>query len=410
MGTSAATENERSKTMKERKKEGVYWEQKETVEMVRKTFPYFRIEDGRDDIVRAGNEFAHPSVENAMSGDLLTLQEANISPFARQEDLKAARDSFTAMGKSLYDENNKNHPEFDEYGWWEEYDVDGCAEELDAPKVHILVRRLRESYKKGPYPVILMSPTGGLIMNGPYMTVNAPITKYFGCQLIAVQHRTYADAPYPAMLNDMHAAYQWMVDNAEMLNIDTDKILLAGASSGGGIVSALAFRLKRYGWCGAPKPRGVFAYDALLDDFETTPSMRMIDRTWSGIVNRGANMHYMGTNFASGFLGPEAFANHATVEECRGLPPFAIYEHQDCPGCGPAIQFVKKLNEAGVYCSLQVSGGATHVGEDQAEGRTAPFMPRGEDYDPKPDFDAVGRAAAFYAGEIQDFIEYDLRR
>lgn len=387
---------------------GTYYPQEETVEAVREAFPWTRVEEGRDDYVRAGNEFSHPMAEEPMSADLIAMQAPNVNPDTPLDVLRQGRDAFADFGRQQWEAVNEAHPEFEEFGWWEEYDVaEGCPEEPDAPAVHVVVRRLRGD---GPFPVIFVSPTGGLLMNGPHFSTSAPMSKYLGAQLVSVQHRTYADAPYPATINDMHAAYQWMVRNAKELNVDLDRVILAGWSSGGGVVTALAFRLKRYDWCGAPCPRGILTYDAFLDDREVTHSMRMIDRTWSGVVNRGANMRYMGTNFSSGFVGPEAFANHATVDECRGLPPVVMYQHQDSPGCDPAIQFTRKLNDADVYCSLQMQGGNTHMAEEGAGTRVTPFMPAGEDYVPQAGIDVIGRAESYVIGNLKDLIDIDLRR
>lgn len=392
-----------------RRKEGVYADPRQTVEDLKKVYPYFRIEPGRDNLVRQGNEFAHPFAEEGMSVEEGAVGvESMASLLVSKEELRANRDAMAAASKENWDRVNAEHPEFEEYGFWEEYDVDGCAEEPDAPKVHVLVRRLRESFKKGPYPVILHIPVGGLYSHDPWAASSAPITKYFGCQLVVPQIRTHPDAEYPAAINDLHATYQWMIDHAKELNIDTDRIVIVGASSGGHLAAAIPFRLKRYDWCGGPMPRGVMTLDSFYDDRETTRSMRILYKSWDGLGNRLANMRYMGNNFASGFIGPEAYANHATIDECKGLPPYAIYENQDCPGCDPAIEFMHKLNEAGDYCSFYMSGGSTHTANTNIH--IFQFCPTGEDYEPTFGTDAVSRQEAFFMGNIQDFIQYDLRR
>lgn len=398
---------------KKSNKPGNFFDAKKTVEDLKKVFPYFRIEEGRDDVVRHGNQYAHPYAAEAMSEDApekLEAMEKQVSPFTAVDELVRLRDEMNEMTKKNWERINAEHPEFEEYGWWEEYEVDGCVEEPDAPKVKVLVRRLRENFKKGPYPVLIPIAVGGLFNNSPWMHSNAPITKFLGCQLVVPMGRTYPDAQYPALINDYHAVYQWMIDHAEMLNIDTDKVVIWGSSSGGHIAAALPFRLKRYNWCGGPMPRGVVTYDGFYDDRETTRSMRMLDKGWSGLVNRAANMRYMGTNFASGFIGPEAYANHALVEECKGLPPYAIYENQDCPGCDPAIEFMEKLNEVGGYCSFYMGGGCTHTGPFEALNKIGAYYIREDDYEPELGTDRVSRMAAFTIGNVKDFFEYDLRR
>lgn len=313
----------------------------------------------------------------------------------------------------------------------EEYDdIPGCPEEPDAPKLHALVRRLRENEAKGPFPTILVIPTGALFFNDIWLFSNATITKYLGAQTVIPKFRSLVDAPYPAAVNDLHATYQWMIDNAQALNIDTDRIVIYGMSSGGHLASALPFRLKRYGWCGGHMPRGVIAQVPFLDDRETTRPMRSIGKSWSGLFNRAANMCYMGNNFASGFIGPEAYANHATVEECRGLCPYIFQIQQDDCGSDHTLEFVSKLGQADVYCSLIMQGGTTHAGINRLSevkvdvsetypGGVAvlpevhmPFMNinQGSEFVPMTGDDPPALIEQFVLGHIKDLLIHDLRR
>ena len=221
-----------------------------------------------------------------------------------------------------------------------------------------------------------------------------------------------------------------MIDNAEALNIDTDRIIIYGMSSGGHLATALPFRLKRYGWCGGHMPRGVIAQVPFLDDRETTRPMRSIGKSWSGLFNRAANMCYMGNNFASGFIGPEAYANHATVEECRGLCPYIFQIQQDDCGSDHTLEFVSKLGQADVYCSLIMQGGTTHAGINRLSevkvdvsetypGGVAvlpevhmPFMNinQGSEFVPMTGDDPPALIEQFVLGHIKDLLIHDLRR
>lgn len=258
-----------------------------------------------------------------------------------------------------------------------------------------------------------MIPTGGLYFNSPYMWADAPAVKFFGAQAFIPYFRSCIDAEYPAAINDLHAAYQYMIDHAEELNIDTDRIIIYGYSSGAHLAASLAFRLKRYNWCGGPMPRGVYSDDGMFDDRENTRSMRILSYTWSGLFNRGANMLYMGRNFASGFIGPEAFPNHATVEECRGLQPFCITQGQHNVGCDPATEFVMKLNQAGVYCDFYIYGGCNHYAyvRENSDFRmlfcAAPGI--ASEYTPLEGYDASTRLNHFQISCVKDFMNKDMR-
>jgi acetyl esterase/lipase len=391
-------------------KAGASFDSKQVLEDQKKSYPYFRVESGRDELVCEGEEQLFPFGAEPMSIEETKKVCAQAGLDDARDEIRARRQECTKENKKTWDRINSEHPEFEEYGYWEEYEVDGCPEEPDAPKVHVLVRRLRNDFKKGPYPVVIPVACGGLFLNDPHMFSNAPITKYLGCELVVPELRVFPDAEYPAAINDLHATYQWMIKNAEALDIDTDRIVLEGVSTGGNLAAALAFRLKRYDWCGGPMPRGVAIFDGSLDDRGTTRSARIINKGWDGLMDRAANMLYMGKNFASDFVGPEAYANHATVEECKGMPPFAIFANQDYPGCDSSMEFMRKLSDAGDYVSFMMGGTCADCGPAERLSRVDVFSIRDCDYVPQLGVGRLDVMESFFVGNIKDFLAYDLRR
>jgi acetyl esterase/lipase len=392
-----------------------YADPAEVVEAVKKGFSWVRIEEGRDDFVRQGSAYAHPLAIERMSLELEEMLADAISLRTPMEEHKKTQDGLAEYYRQEWKKLNSKYPEWEEFGYWEEYyDVPGCPEEPDAPKLHVLVRRLRDSFKEGPYPTVFVTTSAGMYQNTPYNWSNAPLSKYLGVQIVTPHPRLFPDAPYPAAINDLHAAYQWMIDNAETLNIDTDQIIIWGASAAGLLSAAFPFRIKRYNYCGGPTPRGVITEVGFFDDRETSRSNRLISRNWSGLAARTAAMQYMGDNFASNFIGPEAFANHATVDECRGLPPYLIRLHQDDVSTPQGMEFYGKLIDADVYSSLLVQGGSNHA-EILRKGGEQPFLfviHRGmkEEFAPVLGDDAPARNEAFVVGGIKELLQYDFRR
>lgn len=393
--------------------DGIYVPEEQTIDELKEIYSYYRIEEGRDDFVRQGNAYAHPQCKQQNTLDIMEALFAQQNIQDSQETRKKVRDDDTEFWKSQFERKNEDNPQWGKWGYWEEYEVDGCVEELDAPKVHVLMRRLRDNFAQGPYPTLFVIPTGGLIFNSPWNFASAPLAEYLKCQIIVPEFRSTCDAKYPAAVNDLHAVYQWMVEHASELNVDLDRVVVYGTSSGGHLAAALPFRLKRYNWCGGSMVRGVVVDDGFFDDRETTRSMRTLAKTWCGLTNRAANMLYMGENFASGFIGPEAYANHATVEECKGLPPYQIYEGQDNCGCDPGLEFTKKLNEAGVFCSFLMCGGANHI-KPTREGESAYFpvlsLTDISKFEPHDGFDGAAIIENYIVGAIQEFFQSDLRR
>ena len=396
--------------MEEKQADGRFPSDASLVERTRAAFNYFRFEGCRTDIVRAKKEnWFHPQVGEM---DLIEWSADLYNPYKPDRSgIAAMRDATADVNKTNFDNALEAHPEWDEWGYFKEYRARPCVEEPDGPEVPILVHHLRESFVAGPKPVLLIPSWGGLMNNDLYGFMPITLAHFLRAQVITVSPRSIADAPYPAAVNDMHAAYQWMVDNAAEFNFDLDRVVIYGMSGCSIPAQTISFRLKRYGWLGAPKPRGIVIEDGFFDDCDTTRSSRTLTTLWDPISNRCANMLYMGHNFASPFIGPEAYANHATVDECRGLPPHALMFCQESPGAGSAREFADKLDMAGVAVALFQQQCASHerpsdpsyVSAIHLQNTEFPFVPRN-------DLKASSNIDNFLIGCIRDYFDNDFRR
>ena len=118
-----------------------------------------------------------------------------------------------------------------------------------------------------------------------FFTRALSMVKKFGMVLVTPEYRLSKRHPYPAALNDCHAALLWLRDHAEELGVRTDQIMVGGESAGGGMCVALCMLVEtlpaefvRYGPChplcgprplqGLPRPAAMLylcrRYRALL--------------------------------------------------------------------------------------------------------------------------------------------------
>lgn len=277
-----------------------------------------------------------------------------------------------------------------EHGVTTSHTVAGCPEEPEA-EVRVDVRAPKERKRK-KLPCIFYIAGGAFVLGTPHL---GPIEEYsmnYNCVVVAPWYRTAVDARYPAAINDLHAAYQWMMENAETLGINPDKIVLAGMSAGAALALSFAFRLKRYGY----KPRGVVALDpAATDDRSHYPSHMYHCDAWDGDQIYRTMMQYFGPeNYASGAIGPEGMANHATVEDCKGLCPIIIHTSESDADRDSSMEFMSKLYAAGVFAELHTWAGCCHATL----------------YNAPKDNEIRGRYQQLVDGSFKDFFQYDMRR
>lgn len=238
----------------------------------------------------------------------------------------------------------------------QKFTVPGCPEEPDT-EVEVRVYRPK-GMKKKKARCFFYCLGGGLCMREPEMFPIGDACVLHNAVAVVVMYRRAWEAEYPAAINDLHAAYQWMLDNAEMLQINPDNIVITGMSSGGHLAVSFPFRLMRYG---LPTPKGVVAIVPTTDDRDKDGiGYRIHVDGHNAATQRQMTALWMGHNFANSQIGPESYANHATVEDCVGYPPTFIHTVEFDPSRDSCREFYGKLLEAKTYAEFHCWAGAHH--------------------------------------------------
>ncbi len=276
------------------------------------------------------------------------------------------------------------------------YEAKGCPEEPDTPTNVYITVPTEEGYEKKP---VLYYVMGGALFTHDIRIFPEALrwAKKFNCIVVAADYRTPLDAKYPAQINDLHAGYQWIAEHADEFNMDADNVTIFGESSGAHLALSLAFRLKRYGY----QPRGVVANDPMIDDRNFYESNKIIKDPCDATRAHIMFATYVGwENCGTNYLGPEAFANHASVEECRGLCPIVINVGESDQDRDACLEFAQKLYAAKVPTSLHVWEGAAHATLYYSK----PVNKKGV---------VNNMAKRFWDnlyGDIECFMKYDMRR
>lgn len=104
------------------------------------------------------------------------------------------------------------------------------------------IRCLLYQPRRGTAGALLHIHGGGFVMGMPEMDAarNIELARATGCTILSVDYRLAPEHPYPAALEDCHAALVWLAAQAQALGIPEGRIGVIGESAGGGIAAALA--------------------------------------------------------------------------------------------------------------------------------------------------------------------------
>ena len=166
-------------------------------------------------------------------------------------------------------------------------------------------------------------------------------------------------APFPAGLNDCVSGLKWVHANADALNIDPARIVVAGESGGGNLTLALGLKLKQDGELGLIK--GLYALCPYIAG--QWPQAQYPSSTENnGILldlhnNRGA----MGYGIeAFNAKNPLAWPSFATAEDVKGFPPTVISVNECDPLRDEGIVFYRLLLKSGVAARCRQVMGTIH--------------------------------------------------
>ena len=166
-------------------------------------------------------------------------------------------------------------------------------------------------------------------------------------------------APFPAGLNDCVSGLRWLHARAQALNIDPQRIIVAGESGGGNLAIATVLKLKREDDLALVK--GLYALCPYIAGQWPLPQYPSSTEN-NGLLlelhnNRGA-MAYGIEAFEA--KNPLAWPAFATAHDVAGFPPTVISVNECDPLRDEGIAFYRLLLQAGVRARCRQSMGTIH--------------------------------------------------
>ncbi|WP_198351281.1 alpha/beta hydrolase [Flavisphingomonas formosensis] len=222
-----------------------------------------------------------------------------------------------------------------------------------------------------PRPAYFHIHGGGLIMGSPDFEVerDARMVQAHDCIVLSPQYRLAPEHHFPDAIEDLYAAYCWLVAEAEALGIDRERVAVGGESAGGGLAAALSLLIRDRG---APAAAGHVLIYPMLDDrtgATVEPSPYAGEFMWTAAMNRFAWGCYL--NRSPGAEGVSPHAAAARAEVLSGLPPTYIFTGALDLFLDENLDFAKRLIRDGVRAGIRVYPGAFHGFDLVAESAAA---------------------------------------
>jgi acetyl esterase/lipase len=199
-----------------------------------------------------------------------------------------------------------------------------------------------------------------MVLGSPQFELSliGPISRELGAVVVAPDYRLAPEHRCPAALDDCMATLRWMRSHAEQLGIDSDRIVVAGSSAGGGLSATVAQRSHDEG---IPLRAQALIYPMLDDRVTLRETPGRGEFMWTAAANQVGWTAYLGR--APHPSDAPEYGAAARRADLSGLAPAWI-------GVGDldllhdeAVAYADRLVASGVPCELVVVPGMYHGAE-----------------------------------------------
>lgn len=176
-----------------------------------------------------------------------------------------------------------------------------------------------------------------------------------GVPILSVDYRLAPEVHGTVPAHDVHAGLVWLVEHADQLGVDPQRIALLGESAGGGLAAAAALLAREHG---TPVARQILVYP-MLDDRTLTPDPLLVATAmWSYEDNRTGWGALLGDDLGTDAVPPTAAP--ARAADLAGLPPAYLEVGGLDIFRDEVVVHAQRLSAAGVPVELHVHPGAFH--------------------------------------------------
>lgn len=228
---------------------------------------------------------------------------------------------------------------------------------VGAPAITVLV--IQPIAAQAPMPAIYNIHGGGMVL-GDRFTFAADqldLIEEFGLAMVSVEYRLAPETPHPGPVEDCYAGLVWLASAAAELGIDAARIIVAGASAGGGLAAACALLARDRG---GPAIFAQLLMCPMIDDRDASASS--IQEDGRGVFDRPANDFGWRSLLGAAKGGPDVpiYAAPARATDLSGLPPAFIDVGSAETFRDEAVAYASGIWRSGGSAELCVFAGGFH--------------------------------------------------
>ncbi|QJW90455.1 alpha/beta hydrolase [Spirosoma taeanense] len=209
----------------------------------------------------------------------------------------------------------------------------------------------------GPMPVIVYYHGGGWVIASPevYEYSTLALAEETKAVVVSVDYRLAPEFKFPTAHEDAYRAYEWVKNNAALINGNANKVAVAGESAGGNMAVTVSMMARDRG---LPLPVHILSVFPVANNDLNTPSYNQYANAMP--LNRPLVQWFVDKYFRSPADGDSPLISLVDVADLRGLPPTTIIGAEIDPLQTEGMQLRDKLQSQGVSVTYQLYTGVTH--------------------------------------------------
>ncbi|WP_299759701.1 alpha/beta hydrolase [uncultured Pontibacter sp.] len=291
-----------------------------------------------------------PEITNQMQVVLEALDSLQSGPPLSELSAEQARKAPTPADAAMavVKKNNIPQPPM-------QVDTTGQSVPVDGGNIHVRVYTPQNSGSSNPG--IVYYHGGGWVIAGidTYHASARALAEKTGAVVVSVAYRQAPEHKFPTAHNDSFAAYKWVIDNAQSLKINPDKVAVAGESAGGNLAAAVSM-MARDNNTKMPVHQ-LLVYPIAGHDFNTESYNKYAE---AKPLSKAGMQWFFDKYLAKPADAQNPMISLVSAPNLKNLPPATIINAQLDPLMTEGQMLADKLKDAGIPVETKVYDGVTH--------------------------------------------------